>query len=191
MQLLAAPLMVRSAADVAADWQEVVMFLHDFSFRSPEVVLAEIMGGAVDGSMTGMTMNGVAPGTKAMSGMDMFGTASGTMDLSDFSFDAYLANDRILSNHEAVRVENGGRVRLRIINGPAATMFWIDTGGVAGRLVAVDGHDSQLVTGRRFGLAMAQRLDIELDLPKGVQAFPVLALREGAREQAGLILATT
>ena len=33
MELLAAPLIVRSAADVAADRQEVVMFLHDFSFR--------------------------------------------------------------------------------------------------------------------------------------------------------------
>ncbi len=33
MSLLAAPLIVRSAEDVAADRQEVVMFLHDFSFR--------------------------------------------------------------------------------------------------------------------------------------------------------------
>ena len=36
---------------------------------------------------------------------------------------------------------------------------------------------------------MAQRLDLELDLP-GTGAFPVLALREGARERTGLVLAT-
>ncbi|MBW6494676.1 MAG: multicopper oxidase domain-containing protein [Burkholderiaceae bacterium] len=36
---------------------------------------------------------------------------------------------------------------------------------------------------------MAQRLDIELDLPPGATAFPVLALREGARERTGIILA--
>jgi len=36
---------------------------------------------------------------------------------------------------------------------------------------------------------MAQRLDLELDLPDA-GAFPILALREGARERTGLILAT-
>ena len=185
MQLLAAPLIVRSAADVAADRQEVVLFLHDFSFRTPEEVLLEITGGAADGSMKGMNMGGGTSGTTAMSGMDMSGMGMGmagmAMDLNDFNFDAYLANDRTLSDPEVVQVENGGRVRLRIINGSAATVYWIDTGAVEGRLVPVDGHDVQPVTGRRFGIAMAQRLDIEMDLPKGAQAFPVLALREGAR----------
>jgi len=37
---------------------------------------------------------------------------------------------------------------------------------------------------------MAQRLDIDIDLP-GAGAFPVLALREGARERTGIVLATT
>jgi FtsP/CotA-like multicopper oxidase with cupredoxin domain len=46
MQLLAAPLIVRSAADLAADRQEVVIFLHDFSFKPADEVLAEITGGA-------------------------------------------------------------------------------------------------------------------------------------------------
>ena len=202
MHLLAAPLIVRSAADVATDRQEVVLFLHDFSFRTPEEVLMEITGGTSDGSMKGMHM-GAGTGTTAMAGMDMSGmdmsgaAKSGAnaapmggmaMDLNDFNFDAYLANDRTLSDPEVVQVENGGRVRLRVINGSAATVYWIDTGAVEARLVAVDGHDVQPVTGRRFGISMAQRLDIELDLPKGAQAFPVLALREGAREQTGIIL---
>ena len=199
MQLLAAPLIVRSAADVAADRQDVTLFLHDFSFLSPEEVLMQITGGASDGSMKGMQMGAAATGTTAMSGMDMSGDAmsgmdmtgmSGmAMDINDFNFDAYLANDRILSDPEVVMVENGGRVRLRIVNASAATVYWIDTGAVEGRLVAVDGHDVQPVAGRRFGISMAQRLDIELDLPKGAQAFPVLALREAAREQTGIILA--
>jgi hypothetical protein len=42
----------------------------------------------------------------------------------------------------------------------------------------------------RFGLAMGQRLDIEIDLPAGGGAWPILALREGAHERTGLILAT-
>lgn len=199
MNLLAAPLIVRSVADVSADRQEVVMFLHDFSFRPAEEVLAEITGGMAghdmsamgtagktDSGMSGMDMSG-----DDMSGMDMSGMAMGgmAMDLNDFNFDAYLANDRTLSDPEVVSVEKGGRVRLRIVNAASATTFWIDT-GVPARLVAVDGHAIVPMPGARFGMAMAQRLDIEIDLP-GDGAFPVLALREGARERTGLILATT
>ena len=197
MQLLAAPLIVRSAADLTADRQEVVLFLHDFSFRPAADVLAEITGSAggmveMDHGGAAAADTGVTSGMGGMQGMNMGGmNMSGmAMDLNDFDFDAYLANDRTLSDPEVVKVENGGRVRLRIINATAATVFWIDTGAVEGRLVAVDGHDVQPLAGRRFGLAMGQRLDIELDLPKGAGAFPVLALREGAIERTGIILAT-
>ncbi len=219
MRLLAAPLIVRGAAEQAEDRQEVVMFLHDFSFKSPEEVLAEITGGAAHGghgmdhgamghgdSMGGLPGSGgtsagamdhaamgygdMMGGMAAMSGMGMMGGMAGmAMDLNDYDFDAYLANDRTLGDPEVIRVENGGRVRLRIINASAATSYWIDT-GVEGRLIAVDGHDVIPVAGRRFGIAMGQRLDITLDLPRGEAAFPVLALREGARERTGLVLAT-
>ncbi|MDP1577059.1 MAG: multicopper oxidase domain-containing protein, partial [Cypionkella sp.] len=58
------------------------------------------------------------------------------------------------------------------------------------RLVAVDGEPVQPMTGSLFGLAMGQRLDIELDVPAEGGAFPILALREGAKERTGVILAT-
>ena len=195
MNLLAAPLIVRSAEDAAADRQEVVMFLHDFSFRPAEEVLAEITGGMAGHDMAAMggddAMAGMDHSGMDMSGGDMSGMAMGgmAMDLNDFNFDAYLANDRTLSDPEVIAVEKGGRVRLRIVNAAAATTFWIDT-GVPARLVAVDGHAIVPMPGTRFGMAMAQRLDIEIDLP-GDGAFPVLALREGARERTGLILATS
>ena len=187
MALLAAPLIVRTAADARADRQEVVMLLHDFSFKTPEQVMAEITGMAA-GGMGGMAMGGGSTGkTDGMKGMS--GMSGMAMDLNDYDFDAYLTNDRTLSDPEVVAVAAGGRLRLRIINGSAATVYWIDTGDTAARLIAVDGHDIQPLAGRRFGLAMGQRLDIEVDLP-GAGAFPILALREGARERTGLILAT-
>ncbi|MDP3342334.1 multicopper oxidase family protein [Frigidibacter sp.] len=191
MQLLAAPLIVRSAADLAADRQEVVMFLHDFSFKPAEEVLVEITGGAGH-DMAGMDHGTPPPAgaTDGMAGMD-HGTMGGmAMDLNDYNFDAYLANDRTLNDPDVIRVEAGGRVRLRIINAAAATVFWIDTGAVQGRLVAVDGHEVLPVTGTRFGITMAQRLDIEIDLPAGSGTLPILALREGARERTGIVLAT-
>ena len=208
MSLLAAPLIVRRPEDLTSDRQEVVMFLHDFSFRPAAEVLAEITGGAANhemgnmdapaqsgGGMSGMDHSGMAMGgmmsgsggNMGMSGMSMGGME---MDLNDFDFDAYLANDRTLADPEVIVVERKGRVLLRVINAAAATSFWIDTGGGPARLVAVDGHAIEPMAGTRFGLAMAQRLDLEIDLPES-GAFPILALREGARERTGLILATT
>ena len=192
--MLAAPLIVRRPEDLSADRQEVVMFLHDFSFKTPEDVMEEITSGmAMQGmdhgamsAMGGMRMDG------AMAGMDhgsMTGSEPMTADLNDYDFDAYLANDRTLSDPEVVSVEPGGRVLLRVINAAAATTFWIDSGTAPARLVAVDGHPVQPLPGRRFGAAMAQRLDIEIDLPGG-GAFPILALREGAVERTGIVLAS-
>lgn len=190
------------------------MFLHDFSFKAPEEVLAEIGAGHGGGHGAGHGATAVpdqgAPmgGMGAMQGMDhgamghggmgnmggmmgMGGQMGGmAMDLNDYDWDAYLANDRTLSDPEVVQVERGGRIRLRVINAAAATVFWIDTGGAEARLVAADGHAVQPVAGNRFGLAMGQRLDIEIDLPNQGGAWPILALREGARERTGLILAT-
>lgn len=198
MMLLAAPLIVRRPEDVAADRQEVTLFLHDFSFKSPAEVLAEITGGA---SMTGMDHGQPGHGAMEHSGMDMGAMGQGgmmampardgmAMDLNDYNFDAYLANDRTLDDPEVVQVDKGGQVLVRVINAAAATVFWIDTGALPGRLVAVDGEPVQPMPGSRFGVAMGQRLDIELDVPREGGAYPVLALREGANERTGVILAT-
>jgi FtsP/CotA-like multicopper oxidase with cupredoxin domain len=196
MLLLAAPLVVRRPEDVAADRQDVTLFLHDFSFKPPAEVLAEITGGA---SMAGMDHSQM--GQDGMAGMDMGAMGQGdmmampgmdgmAMDLNDYNFDAYLANDRTLDDPEVVQVDKGSKVLVRVINAAAATVFWIDTGALTGRLVAVDGEPVQPLPGNRFGIAMGQRLDIELNVPAEGGAFPVLALREGARERTGLVLAT-
>ncbi len=39
------------------------------------------------------------------------------MDLNDVDYDAYLANDRTLDDPEIVKVEDGGQLRVRVING--------------------------------------------------------------------------
>jgi FtsP/CotA-like multicopper oxidase with cupredoxin domain len=200
MQLLAAPLIVRTQDDAAADRQEVVLLLHDFAFKAPEEVLAEISGNQGVAGNGGHDSHGAAAqpdqnapmdGMGMMQGMSHGGAMGGmAMDLNDYNWDAYLANDRTIADPEVVRVERGGRIRLRVINAAAATVFWIDTGVASSKLVAVDGHPVQHLAGSRFGLAMGQRLDIEIDLPSEEGAWPVLAQREGERDQTGLILAT-
>ena len=55
-------------------------------------------------------------------------------------------------------------------------------------LVAVDGLPVQKVHGSTFPIAVAQRLDIELAIPKTAAAYPVLAVLEGERKQTGIVL---
>ena len=73
--------------------------------------------------------------------------------------------------------------------GASASQFWIDLGEVVGRVVATDGHPLQPVAGNRFPIAMAQRFDVLIDLPK-TGAFPILAQLERGRRQTGIILST-
>lgn len=205
--LLAAPLIVRSREDRARDEQEVVLFLHDFSFTRAEDLLAGLKSGSSGHGMDhaqmdhshmdhgGMTMQGM--GDMDMGKMDMSGMAMGgmdmpgmAMDLNDIDYDAYLANDRTLDDPEVVRVEKGGRVRLRVINAAASTGFTLDLGVLEGSLLAVDGQPVRPQPVKTVPLTMAQRLDILIDIPREGGAFPVLALREGAPERTGLILAT-
>jgi FtsP/CotA-like multicopper oxidase with cupredoxin domain len=186
--LLAAPLIVSDPADRGRDEQDVVILLHDFSFAAPEELLARLQGGGGHGGMNAM-------GSMDHSRMSPMMGRGGpraipmAMDVNDIDYDAYLANDRTLDDPEVVKVETGGRVRLRIINGATATAFTIDLGALDGMLIAVDGQDIAPVRGRRFPIAMGQRLDIRLVLPHTSASFPVLALRESAPDRTGIILA--
>jgi FtsP/CotA-like multicopper oxidase with cupredoxin domain len=203
-RLLAAPLIVHDPADVGRDEQEVVVLFHDFSFKSPEDLLSGLTGsqatsGSMDhGSMAGHAMPGMDMGSMPMEGMQMdmmpgmsHGGMSGmAMDLNDIEYDAYLANDRTLQDPQVHRVERGGIVRLRLINGATATAFWIDLGELAGEAIAVDGNAIAPVAGRQFPLGMGQRIDIRIKLPNSEGAWPILALREGAVQRTGFVLAT-
>lgn len=194
--LLAAPLIVRTAADRSRDEQEVVVLLHDFSFKSPEELFARLKGqpnrAAAAGSTSSSAMSPGGMGLMQHGSSSSHSMPPGTvpMDVNDIDYDAYLANDRSLLDPEIVTVERHGRVRLRIINGATATAFTISTGGVNATLIAVDGQDVAPVAGRSFPMAMGQRIDLRLELPKAGGAFPILALREGARERTGILLAS-
>jgi FtsP/CotA-like multicopper oxidase with cupredoxin domain len=204
-RLLAAPLIIRDPADAGRDEQEITVLFHDFSFKSPEQLLADLTkataaSGSMDhGSMPSMhNMPGMDMGSMPMEGMQMdmmMGMSHGgltgmTMDLNDIEYDAYLANDRTLQDPDVHRVERGGIVRLRLINGATATAFWIDLGKLAGEAIAVDGNPIAPVAGQQFPLGMGQRIDIRIRLANAEGAWPILALREGAVQRTGFVLAT-
>lgn len=197
--LLAAPLIVTDPAEEGMDEQPVVVLFHDFSFKTPEELLAGLTGSANAmaghsmSGMSGMDMSGMdmsGMGTSAMNMADQGTSMSMPMDVNDIEYDAYLANDRTLDDPQVFPVERNGKVRLRLINGATATAFWVDIGSIEGEAIAVDGNPIVPVRGRRFPLAMGQRIDIRLRIPDETGAWPILALREGGVERTGFMLAT-
>lgn len=162
---LIAPLIIASAEDQRIADQEVVLLLSDFSFRTSEEIYQKLR------EPMKMTM-GAKP------------------DLVEVEYDAYLANFHTLDDPEIVNVQPGDKVRLRIIDGASATNFFISTGNLKAKAIAVDGHPINSFTDSNFELAVAQRLDLLVTIPQEGGAFPILAQAEGRTKQAGLILAT-
>ena len=183
--LMAAPLIIHDQRD-RPDQQEVILMLADFSFTPPEEIFATLKKGSKMPPMAG-TPSGRSAGMDGSkdAGMRM---ASAKPDLNDVKYDAFLANDRTLGDPEVVKIEPGGRVLLRIINSSSMSAFHIDLGELEGELIAVDGFEVVPVAGRRFPIAVAQRLDIRLAIPSAAASYPVLAVLEGENKQTGIVL---
>ncbi len=194
--LLAAPLIVRDASATAE--QEAVVLLHDFSFTAGRRIavpshVREHRHGRHDGHGPHEHWWHGSFGHDEHAGDGPFRHGHGGMmgmDINDIEYDAYLANDRTLDDPEIVRVDKGGLVRVRIINGAASTAFLIDSGALSGEVIAVDGQDIQPIPAQQFPLAMGQRVDFRFRIPAEGGAFPILARREGSAHRTGLILAT-
>jgi FtsP/CotA-like multicopper oxidase with cupredoxin domain len=167
--LMAAPLIIRDQRD-HPDQQEVVVMLADFSFTPPPQIFEQLKK------------------PKKMTGMAAPGGAAAAPDLNDVKYDAFLANDRTLADPEVVKVEPGAQVLLRIINSSSMSAYHVDLGQLDGQLIAVDGFQVKPIPGRYFPIAVAQRLDIRLRIPRDPGAHPVLAVLEGSRNQTGIVL---
>jgi FtsP/CotA-like multicopper oxidase with cupredoxin domain len=170
-RLLSAPLIIYEPNDAQIADQEAILFLADFSFKSPAEIYRNLRCSGKDTGMNSM---------KRMS----------SQDIVEVDYDAFLMNYRVLENPEIVKVEPGKKIRLRVINGASATNFFILLGSLEGEVIAVDGNKIKPVRGDRFELAVAQRLDIVLTIPNEGGFFPIIAQGEGTDKQAGLVLTT-
>ncbi|MFN7094748.1 MAG: multicopper oxidase family protein [Burkholderiales bacterium] len=120
----------------------------------------------------------------------MSGKSMGTMDLNDVDYDAYLTNYQTPQDPQIAQAKAGGKVKLRFINGSASSNFWINLDKLSGTAVAVDGHNITPITGSKFQLAVAQRIDVVVNIPKQGGTFPILGQVEGLKNQTGLVLTT-
>jgi FtsP/CotA-like multicopper oxidase with cupredoxin domain len=192
-QLLIAPLIIHDERD-RKDQQEIVLMLSDFSFTPPQEIFERLKRREPSASMPPLNPT-TQVGARARVRQVVMATATGggrataaKPDLNDVKYDAFLANDRTLSDPQVIKVEPGGRVLLRVINGSSMSGFHLDLGHLDGVLVAVDGMPVFPVAGRRFPIAVAQRLDIRLSPVRAAATYPVLAILEGSRRQTGIVL---
>lgn len=165
-EYLSAPFII-SDPDEKQDVKEIIMFLADYNQKSPQTIMHELHS---MGNMANMS--------------------SSKPDLNDVTYDAYLTNYRTLKNPEIVTVTPGETVRLRVIDGSAATNFFVNIGQLSGQAIAVDGESIKPLAGTKFQLAIGQRIDILVKLPRGEGVYPILAQGEGSFLQTGLVLKT-
>src|SRR3984893_17492435 len=164
--LMLAPLIIHDERDWPGQ-QEIVVMLNDFSFTSPEEILA--------GLKKGGCMPKMARKAALMAPMTGMAQAAAAPDLNDVKYDAFLANDRTLADPEIIKVEPGTVVLLRVINGSSMSNYHLDLCRLKGELIAVDGFAIVPVSGRSFPITTAQRLDIRVAIPREPAAHPVLA----------------
>lgn len=148
---------------------EVVIFLKDFTYQSPEKLLK-----ALQNTKMNMDENKSSEGP----------------DLNDIKYDAFLANKKTLTAPDVLTFKPGETVRLRIINGSAATNYHVDMGKLNSKLIAVDGENITPVTQSVYPIGIGNRLDIMVKLPNSKGAYPILAKAEGRNLQAGIIIKT-
>lgn len=165
---LSAPLIIYDPEEANLSDKEAILFLSDFSFKRPLEIFRNLRC------------------NKQMSMHDM----NNIKDVIDVNYDALIANYRTLDNAEIIAVEPGQKVRLRIINGSSATNFFIKLGRLEGEAIAVDGNRIEPLKGNHFELAVAQRMDIIVQIPQEGGAFPIIGQGEATDMVAGFVLAT-
>ena len=170
-QLLSAPLIITDPEDQEIADRDAVLFLADFSFKTPEEIYEQLRCNK-----------------KTLEPMSMMKMSAS--DLVDVDYDAFLLNYRTLDNPDIVKVGRGNKVRLRVINGASSTNFFINLGKLEGDAIAVDGNRIKPIQGSQFELAVAQRIDIVVTIPQEGDLFPVIAQGEGTDKLAGIILTT-
>ncbi len=197
--LTAAPLVILNDVELAKAERQVTVMFSDFSFKTPNQILAALLKPAAPMPKMGGGMNGMAMKNSKPARVQTWNAETGQFvgevmnrpptDI-DVRYDALLANRRTADDPEIISVKAGETVLLRLIAAGAATNLFVDTGTLVAELLAVDGKAVEPLKGNFFQLALAQRIDLRVRIPAEGGAFPILGLGEGTTLQAGVVLVT-
>lgn len=162
---LYAPLVIDDPDEPGAYDAEWIVVLDDWidgTGTTPDEVLAELMKpGSSSGGMGGMhDMGGMGGGTP-------FG------DAGDVTYPHFLINGRVGAAPDVLRAKPGQRVRIRIINAAADTIFAVALGDHRMTVTHTDGFAVQEQEAGAFYIGMGERYDVVVTLGDGV--FPLVA----------------
>ena len=193
------PLIVDDAG-VPSKQRDVTLMLDDWldgTGTTPDAKLAALQRGTAGGDSTS-GMNGMHD----MSGMDGMSTSSDGMqaqmpsatsplgaDVADIQYPYYLIDGRPAGDPATFTVTPGEQIRIRLINAASTTPFRVAFAGGKLTVIAADGFPVKPVTTGTLLVAMGERYDVLVTVPR-FGAFPLVARAEGTRHQALAVLRT-
>jgi FtsP/CotA-like multicopper oxidase with cupredoxin domain len=160
--------------DYDSEWVLVLDDWTDGVGPSPEQILADLQAAGADGSMMG--------GMGGMGGM-MMGSDGG-----DVRYPLFLINGRPTNDPDMLTAKPGQKVRLRIINAAADTIFDVALAGHDLTVTHTDGYPVNPVTAPALRVGMGERYDATVTLADGV--FPLVAEPVGKDGLARAIIRT-
>ena len=169
---------------------DYVIVLSDWTDEDPHTVWSNVKRdgdyymlkkGTVQ-SWLGVLLNG----SKAIkTRMNLLWNRMGAMDISDFGFDAFLANG---SKKNHVHAQPGETIRFRIINAASATYFNLEFSGSPMKIINLDGIDVEPFTTQRFLIAIAETYDIVVTVPNDHNAYELRASSEDGMGYSSTII---
>lgn len=154
----------REPGDYDHEW---IVVLDDWlSGRDPEQVFAQLQDTPPAGMRMGM----------------------GGMDGGDVDYPLYLINGRAPADPDVLRAKPGQRIRVRIINAAADTMFTVALGGHEMTITHTDGFPVQPSITGALRVAMGERYDLTVTAGDGW--FPLLAQAVGRAGYGLAVLGT-
>ena len=169
---LYAPFIVDATHEAGGYEHEWVVILDDWTDGvgpSPEQIYAALVVAGASGSDQPMAGMGMGMG---MSGQGAGDSGMGNMGGGDVTYPMYLINGRPPTDPSSLIAKPGQRVRLRIINAAADTIFNVALGDHDMRVTHTDGYPVQPVSTSSIQLGMGERYDAIVTLKDGV--FPLV-----------------
>ncbi|GAB6986862.1 multicopper oxidase family protein [Nocardioides pyridinolyticus] len=181
---LYAPLIIDDPAepgDYDLEWIVVLDDWIDGTGTTPDDVLAKLTQPSSPHSMDGMDMGDSSMGD--MPGMGGTGSSDSPFgDAGDVTYPHFLINGRVATAPDVLRAKPGQRVRLRVINASADTIFVVALGGHRLEVTHSDGFPVRPRATDAFYIGMGERYDAVVTLHDG--AFPLVAKPVGKNGQA-------
>lgn len=179
---LYAPLVIddpHEPGDHDLEWVVVLDDWVDGTGRTPDDVLADLTAPPGDSPDP---MGGMDMGHMSLGGGPPFG------DAGDVAYPHYLVNGRVPTAPDVLHARPGQRIRLRIINAAADTIFTVALGGHRLTVTHTDGFPVQPRDTGALYIGMGERYDVTVTPGDGV--FPLVAAPYGKEGRAMALIRT-